>query len=180
MALTITDILNSWDQVGVFSYVLPFLLIFALVFALLQKTRLFATSTGTKGSETYKHNSTIEVIIAAAIGLLALQFDFVSIFFANIFPKFGIGLSIFLVLIIFLGFFYNPEKTDKSKGLGWIGWVVGIGVVVWALSNWGTWFSGAYSFGIWIGDYFWALVVLAVVVGVILAIKKGATDRPRP
>lgn len=171
MALTITDILNKWNDVGIFSYVLPFLLIFALVFALLQKTAIFAKKKG-KGTpqEENIHNSAIEAIIAAAIGLLALQFDSVSIFFANIFPKFGIGLSVFLVLIIFLGFFYEPT----SGGMKWIGWVLGIGVVVWALANWGTWFSGAYSFGIWFEDYFWALVVLAIVVGAVLAIKKGA------
>ncbi len=173
MALTITDILNSWNQAGVFSYVLPFLLIFALVFALLQKTAIFAKK---KADNTLQHNSTIEAIIAAAIGLLALQFDMVSIFFANIFPKFGIGLSIFLVLIIFLGFFYKPEKdpTTGKGGLGWIGWVVGLGVVIWALINWNTWFGGGYNFYFWIQDYFWALVVLAVIVGVIIAIKRGA------
>lgn len=173
MALTITDILNKWDQIGVFSYVLPFLLIFALVFALLQKTAIFAKKKS--GSTDVEHNSTIEAIIAAAIGLLALKFDFVSVFFANIFPKFGIGLSIFLVLIIFLGFFYKTEKDEHNKGLGWIGYVVGIGVVVWALINWGTWFGGAYTWGFWLEDYFWALVVLAIVVGAILAIKKGST-----
>ena len=175
MALTITDILNSWNQAGVFSYVLPFLLIFALVFALLQKTAIFAKKkAGAGGVQENQHNSTIEAIIAAAIGLLALQFDMVSIFFANIFPKFGIGLSIFLVLIIFLGFFYGSSDATEKKKLSCIGWVVGIGVVGWALINWNTWFGGGYNFYFWIQDYFWALVVLAVIVGVIIAIKKGA------
>lgn len=175
MAITIASILNSWNDAGVFSYVLPFLLIFALVFALLQKTAIFAKKKGPKGQEENQHNTAIEAIIAAAIGLLALQFDMVSIFFANIFPKFGIGLSIFLVLLIFLGFFYNPGDATEKKKLSWIGWVVGIGVVVWALVNWGTWFGGSgYGLGIWFDDYFWALVVLAIIVGAIVAIKKGA------
>ena len=103
MAITIASILNSWDNAGIFSYVLPFILIFALVFALLQKTAIFAKK---KANADPVHNTTIEAIIAAAIGLLALQLDVVSIFFQNIFPKFGVGLAIFLVLIIFLGFFY--------------------------------------------------------------------------
>ena len=129
MVMTITDILNRWNQVGVFSYLLPFLLIFALVFAILQKSGLFAKNEGTKDVPKHKHNSAIEVIIAAAIAMLSLQFDQVSIFFANIFPKFGIGLAVFLVFLIFLGFFFKPEE----KSMKWIVWLVGIGVVLWVM-----------------------------------------------
>ena len=95
MAMTITDVLNSWNDIGVFSYVIPFLLIFAVVYAILQKS-------GVLGD-----NKTIDAIVAAAIGLLSLQLDFVATFFAVIFPRFGIGIAIFLVALIFIGFFYN-------------------------------------------------------------------------
>ena len=98
MAVTVTDILNQWNQIGVFSYVIPFLLIFAVIFAILQKTKILTGEHENKG---------LLAIISIAVSLLALQFDMVSIFFAVIFPRFGIGLSIFLVLLILLGFFYD-------------------------------------------------------------------------
>jgi len=167
--MSITDVLNVWNQAGVFAYVLPFLLIFALVFAIIQRSKLFAQK---EADNKYKHNNAIEAIIAAAVALLALQFDTVSVFFANIFPKFGIGLSIFLVLIIFIGFFYNPRGANDKKKVGWIGWVVGIGVVIWALSNWNVWFGG-FGFGWWFQEYFWSLIILAIVIGAIILAVRG-------
>jgi hypothetical protein len=53
-----------------------------------------------------------------------------------VFPRFGVGLSLFLVILIFLGFFYpQQEGKDWSSKVAWIGWVVGIGVFIWALAS---------------------------------------------
>jgi len=159
MATTITDVLNNWDNLGVFSYMIPFLLIFAVVFAILRKTKLLS------GGD---DNKAIEAIIAAAVGLLALQLDFVSSFYQVIFPVFGVGLSIFLVLIIILGFFISDLKEMK-----WIGYVVGIGTVLYAFSWYGSYgpgFGGGFFFGGWFNENFWALVMLAVIGLVIYAV----------
>jgi len=114
---SITEILNQWASFGVFSYVIPFLLIFAVVFAILDKTSLLGES------------KPVKAIVSLAIGLLALQFDFVSTFFAEIFPRFGVGLAVFLVLVILIGFFYE----EREGSMKWIGYLTGIGVVVWLL-----------------------------------------------
>ncbi len=154
MVMTITEVLNIWNEMGVFSYVIPFLLIFAVVFAILQKSRILSHGTN--------ENRAILAIISASIGLLALQFDFVSEFFAVIFPRFGIGLAIFLSLIILLGFFWPGDEVHGS----WIGWVVGIGVAIWALSSWDQW-SGYTGFGGWFVEYIWALIILGVLIAII-------------
>ena len=164
MVTTITDVLNIWNEIGVFSYVIPFLLIFAVVFAILKKT-------GILGDD----NDGILAIISVAIGLLSLQFDFVSVFYANIFPKFGIGLSIFLVLIIFIGFFF---PKDYIEDMHWIGYVVGIGAVVWALNSWGEF--DQFGVGGWLGENFWALVILGAIIAVIYIVagdKSGAAEK---
>ena len=158
----IADVLNQWADMGVFAYVIPFLLIFAVVFAILHKTKLF-------GGE----NRSINAVIAGAIGLLALQFDFVSSFYAEIFPRFGVGLAIFLVLIIALGFFVGDERGKMQ----WIGWVVGIGVVVWALVNWSTWGDNFPSIGLWIEEYFWSIIVLALVITAIWLVADTGRKR---
>jgi hypothetical protein len=168
MVLTITDVLNTWNELGVFSYVIPFLLIFAVVFAILQKSKILGDD-----------NRTIDAIVAAAIGLLSLQFDYVSTFFATIFPRFGIGISIFLVALIFIGFFYKPQDGVDAWGgkLKWIGWIVGIGIIVWALTSWGDWSGGGVGVTDWFGEYFWALIILAAVIGVIIWVtKKRGTE----
>ena len=89
MVTTVTDVLNIWNDLGVFSYIIPFLLIFAVIFAILDKTHILGAD-----------NRAIQAIVAVSIGLLSLQFDFVSEFFAIIFPRFGMGIAIFIVLVL--------------------------------------------------------------------------------
>lgn len=163
MATSITDVLNIWNDMGVFSYVIPFLLIFAVVFAILKKTSILGDD-----------NNGVLAIIAVSVGLLSLQFDFVAEFFAVIFPRFGVGISIFLCLLIFLGFFYNGQDLKK---LSWIGYVVGIGAVLWAIDSWDTW-SSVGGFGSWFDENFWAIVVLGLIVGTVIGVAKpkGSTS----
>jgi len=85
---TFGGVLSYMEQAGFFAYILPFLLIFALVFGILTKTQIF------------KNNKAINGIIALVVGLLSLQFDFVPIFFSEIFPRMGVGLAIILALLI--------------------------------------------------------------------------------
>ena len=82
------NVLSQWEQLGVFTYVLPFLLIFALIFGILQKVKIFQESKG------------INAVIAVSTALMALQFNFVPLFFSDIFPQLGIGLSIVLIGIM--------------------------------------------------------------------------------
>ncbi|MEM4605957.1 MAG: hypothetical protein QW103_02915 [Candidatus Pacearchaeota archaeon] len=156
MVYTITDILNKMNEFGVFSYILPFLLVFAIVFGLLQKTKIFGDENKSRG---------INAIIALAVAGLSLLFDFVPIFFSNIFPKFGIGLAVFLVLIIVLGFFFNPNDDNKKGPLIWIGWFVALGVVIWALTEW----SDMGGFGNFKTGWFLEYLPLILTIGLLFA-----------
>lgn len=159
---SIADILNQWAQMGVFSYVLPFLLIFAVVFGIIEKSNILG------------NNKAVNAIISFAIGLLALQFDFVSTFFAEIFPKFGVGIGVFFVLILLVGLFYN-EKKDKTT-MYVIGLVIAFAVVIWALSSWQFW-ADQFGIGWWIRDNFWAIVIgIIVVVAVAVVIGRGGSS----
>jgi len=110
---TITTILNQWADFGIFAYALPFLMIFAMVFGILNKTHLLGDNKG------------VQATIALAMGLLALQFDYVTNFYATIFPYAGIGISVLLVALILMGLIYS----DSTKG--WLDKVwFGIGAVI--------------------------------------------------
>jgi len=144
-------LLSYWEQIGFFSYVLPFLLIFALVFGILTKTKIF------------KDNKPVNAIIALVIGLLALQFNFVPMFFSEIFPRLGIGLAVILALIILVGLF-APSKNDA-----WTHWIffgaasIVFIVVLVQTFGWLGW-SNAY---LW--SYNWAQIIsVAVVLGFII------------
>ena len=97
---SITDVLNVWADAGVFAYVLPFLMIFAVVFGILNKTKVLGESKG------------VQATIALALGLLSLQFDYVSNFFSIFMPYTGIGIAVLLVAVILTGLVIDED--DKN------------------------------------------------------------------
>ena len=156
-ATTITDVLNTWADYGVFAYVLPFLMIFALVYGLLSKSKLLGENRG------------VHATLALVIGLLALQFDYVSNFFATIFPYAGIGISVLLVALILMGVLTDDEKQAKWIFFG-IGAVIFIVVLLYTIYDF-NWLGG-YAGVDWINWIILALIVAAAIVFVVLGSKK--------
>lgn len=157
---SIGNLLAYWEQAGVFSYVLPFLLIFALVFGILTQANLFT------------NNRSINGVLALVVGLLALQFDFVPVFFSEIFPRVGVALAILLIIIIFLSMFSNPEDKWQMYLMWGIGAII---VIVVLLQTAGA--VGFYSFLPWLG-YNWPQILAIVGFIIILAIIVNA-GRPK-
>lgn len=143
------DLLARMEETGFFAYILPFLLIFALVFGILTRTKIF------------KENKAINAIIALVIGLLALQFEFVPLFFSEIFPRLGVGLAVILALLILAGLFFDPKSKFINYGLLVVGLVVFVVVLVQTF-GWVGWTSG----------YFWTTLMYnwATIVGVLVAV----------
>ena len=148
MAVTITDVLQQWADYGIFYYVLPFLLIFALVFAILQKVKITGDDQG-RG---------INAIIALTVALLSLQFDYVPLFFSVIFPKLGMGLAVLLVALIMLGLFvdYKQYRGQMYIFLGIGGVTAGV-ILLSSLSEY-SWWTGS----------FWGENLSAIVAGIII------------
>jgi len=117
-------------------FVLPFLLIFAVVFAILTKTGVLGTQ------------REILAIVSLAVGLLALQFDIVSNFYSVIFPRFGVWLSVFLIVLIFMGLFaMDFKRKGIIKIFLAIGGVIAVIVTLESFSASGYWGSS------WIYQY---------------------------
>jgi hypothetical protein len=175
---SIGELFAQWESAGVFEYMLPFLLIFALVFGLLMRLNIFATKQGNEINQ----NKGINAIIALAVSLLSLQFNVVSLFFAEIFPRMGIALSIILILLVLGGLFIPTNKSNNWFMVTLVILVFGIVIVVIYTSmnamGWGFFSGGGFS-------YFWrqygALIIfLAIVVAVIATTSiKPNKDRPR-
>ena len=140
------------------------MLIFALVYAILLVIPLF------------KENKGSALLIALAIGLLSLQFNYVPIFFAEIFPNLGIGLSILLVGLILAGALISDERAYKWVffGLGMLIFLIVVGV---SLASYN--FSGSWQWSGWWHNYaglvFFALIIAGVIVAVILGNKQSGT-----
>jgi hypothetical protein len=134
----IGDLLNKWEAAGFFSYLLPFLLIFALVFGILTKINIFKDNKGVNG------------IIALAVALMSLQFGFVTDFFAQIFPRLGVGLAIILAVLILVGLFTDPDSNAINYVLLGIAAIVFITVLIQSSSaigwNAGGWFQENWGY----------------------------------
>ena len=156
---TIGQILSQWEQYGFFSIILPFLLIFALVFGILEKTNVF------------KDNRSVNGIIALVVGLMSLQFPFVTVFFSEIFWRLGVALSIILVVLIILGIFI-PKKSWVTYAL------FGIGVIILIVTLVNTAGAVGWYSGYWWYDN-WPLVAGAIFIIAVIGTIIGASQ-PRP
>ena len=157
----IGNFLLQLEQLGFFSYLLPFLVIFALVFGILSRINIF------------EDNKAINAIISLSVGLMALQSGYVSNFFSELFPRFGIGLAIILIILIFLGLFMDPEEKGMNYFMLGVG---GIIVVVFLIES--ALFSGT-SFGFFIRQYV-GLIITVIIVGGLIALAIGTVKKRKP
>jgi hypothetical protein len=154
------DFLSKWEEAGLFSYLLPFLIIFSMIFGILTKMKIF------------KESKAVNAIIALAVALMALQFGFVTNFFSQIFPRLGVGLAVILGVLIITGLFADPDSNLVNYVLLGIG-VITIAIVIIQSAGALGWASGQ-----WWQDN-WQLVVGAIVVFILIAIVIGANSNSK-
>ncbi len=159
------NLFNTWAQAGVFTYILPFLIIFAIIFAVLEKTKLF-------------ENRAVKAILALSVGLLAVsQFSLVPQFFSLIFPKLGVGLAIILVVMVVLGFYPGEgENADKRMraALTVVGIIIAVVIVYtsFAQNN-----SFLYILGYNVWNNLWNIVFMVVIIGLLIYAVLGGKRR---
>lgn len=153
--------LSNLAGAGVFDYVLPFLLVFALVFGILSKTQLFGNES--KG---------INAVIALALGALSLQLDIIPLIFRELFPRLGVGIAVLLGLFILVGLFIPGDAANQTRKtwdiiLSVVGAIIFL-IIVFQTFNFFGW--GGFSSGYWGGDIVGWIVGLIVFVGIIVAV----------
>lgn len=159
---SIGDVLAQWEQLGFFSYILPFLLIFSITFGVLTKTKIF------------EENRAINAIIALVVGFMSLQWGLVPQFFSELFPRVGVGISVLLIAILFLGIFL-PRQNWAIYLFFAIGAIIVMSVLV----------NSSSAMGWYLGDLFnwdWQSVlpwlILIILVGVVVASSIGRPKTP--
>ncbi len=146
-----------WESYGVFDYALPFLLIFAVVFGILSFMKIFGNNKG------------VNVIIALVVGFMAIRFGWFNQFYAELFPRLGIGVVTLLAVLILVGLFI-PEDERRYWGWGLAGIAVIIGIIViyqtFLNLGWGIYGFGGEAVG-WIilGVLFLAIIIAVATSG---------------
>jgi len=150
-------------------FILPFLLVFVIVFAILQKSKLLGDG-----------KAQMDSLVALAIALLLIITPVPRNFIVDFTPWVAVGIAVILVFLLLYGFI----AEESWKGEKWIkivfGILAGLFVIVLVIYFSGVWntdilksiFSMDESSGLW------ANILLLLIIGGAMAIALSTGKKP--
>ncbi|MFA5888100.1 MAG: hypothetical protein WC852_05315 [Candidatus Nanoarchaeia archaeon] len=117
-----SDMIKQLEQMGFYEVILPFMLVFTIMFALLQKIKLFGQDT-----------KNINIVVAVVIAFFFVRVPAIIATVNQFLPKISIIVIVLLMFLLILGVLGSGEST------GWTGWPFFIGMIgavlgiVWAV-----------------------------------------------
>lgn len=162
---TFRSVLTFLQELGVYDVLLPFLLVFTIMFAILEKTKILGTEK-IDGKEYTKKN--INAMVAFVAGFLVIaSTQLVSVInetVANVVLILVLAIS-FLLLV---GVFYGSEEFTLKNSPNWLKFfmvLMFIGVVVIFLNAMG-WLGSIFGFfSLWNSEWVASLVMVLVILG---------------
>jgi len=156
------DLFYQLQGSGVYEYILPFLLIFAITFAILEKTQILGTG---------KKN--INVIVSVVIGLIFVT-QFSLVYTLNSFlPKISLYIVVAVMAMILFGIF----GAKVHEGLGGIGLVIAAVISLIAI-YWGLSPSLGFQLPYWV-QYNWDVIIAILIIIIVIALVTGGSGRDK-
>lgn len=163
---------ETFLQHPIFSqFVLPFLLIFFIIFAILEKTKLFG-----------EDKKRLNALISFVIGLIFISIAFPALVIQNLILFLTIAIIIVFIVLLLWGFVFGNVK-EGFKPEKWIkivlGVLIGIAVimgVLWATglyANFSDFFMGKEWSNIFFTNFVF-LIVIAIALAIVLSSKKSS------
>lgn len=156
----VEPIFTSW----IFSdYILPFVLVFTLIFAILEKTQLLGEG-----------KRQVNAIIGLVVGLILITFPFANNIIVQLMPFLAVSAVILFVFMLLYGFIMGKKEGDVlHKGVKIaLGIILGLAVitaVLWAAGVWNTVYDFMFNRGdsgqIWIN-----ILLIGVIAGAVIAV----------
>src|SRR3989338_1954745 len=116
MATPFREILEFFDNVGVFDVVLPFLLLFTIVFALLERTKVFGVEEIEGKKYTKKNlNSVAEFVIAFLVIASSRLVEII----AKVSSNFVVLLFLVVLFLLLVGSFFQEKPEGVFLEGGW-------------------------------------------------------------
>lgn len=145
--------------------VLPFLLVFVLVFAILQKSKLFG-----------ENKNQIDALISLAIALMLIAFPTPRDYIVEMVPWLAVALVVLLIFLLIYGFVDSGENginiPDWVKNLVLILGIIFVAILALVITgqwdNFLNWFSDDVS------SETWANVLIIVAIAVAMWFAMGA------
>jgi len=158
------QVIEQWEQFGVFTVLFPFILVFTVVFAILEKINLF-------------RNKGVDILISLVIGFFTVTNPYISGFFMVLFSNLGLGVAILIVLMVLIGLAFKPNDKEWKYIFG----IVGILIFLIIIGR-----TGLLRFLFGEGFFYWFsqnsglviifLFVIIAIVAVVLGVK-GEGDK---
>lgn len=121
MAFNLVDVLATWEQIGIFEVVLPFLLVFTITFAILEKAKILGE----------KRN--INIAIALVSSLLFVRNGYLVGVVNRFLPNVSLFMIVIIMFLLLVGVFGGTGVW--SGGLLGVAALVSFVFVIWALSS---------------------------------------------
>ncbi|MFA5176297.1 MAG: hypothetical protein WC413_03520 [Candidatus Nanoarchaeia archaeon] len=169
--MSIASTLQSLQAMGVYEYLLPFLLVFSIIFALLEKLKIL----GKDKEENPKTN--INVVVSFAMGALLIAQPQIVYLINQFLPKVSLMIIVILMFLLVLGMFGSDYAGDWGGIAMIIALIVCILGIIWAISPSAgiympTWFHPTDE------DKAWIILIVTIVVVVAMFTRKPKNESP--
>ena len=157
------SVLMQWQNIGIFDIILPMLLIFTLIYAILLKSKILGTVKG------------INAIVSLVIAFLAISNPDISSLFMPIFANLGLGIIIMLAALLLVGLVTGDKQIHGAMWLSWIGIIA---IFLWILSR--VFYGYSFFYSGWISDnmvWIVPVILIGIVIAVVLSEKPEAGHR---
>lgn len=122
MAADLLDLLIGFESIGGFYIILPFLLIFTIVFAILQRSKILGENKG------------VDVLVALILGLLFIRSGVVVEAVHRFLPSVSLFLVVIIMLLLVIGAFAGPHKGWTGTAFS-IGLIISVIFIIWAIAS---------------------------------------------
>jgi hypothetical protein len=151
--------------------ILPFLLAFTLIFALLEKSKLL-------GEGKQQINAIISFVIAAFLIYFSNAVDIIT----QMMVFLAIALAVLFVFMLLFAFVWGTTKGDPFENAQWLKWVLGIGALVatiiavlYVTNKWDM-VINYLSDSTTGSNIFFAVIIIGAIAAVILSGGKGKKE----
>ena len=159
-------VMDSWGMTDV---VLPFILLFAILFAIFQKIKVFGERRNINGIVAFVMS--LSVVIPHVTGTYPAGFDVVEILNTAL-PSVSLLIVAIIMLLLLIGIFGGEATMFGIAAPNWIG-LISIILIVYIFGGAANWWGGYTSIDGFFGSDAMAIFVMLLVFGVIISFITG-------
>jgi hypothetical protein len=179
-------IIDNLIEYGVYDVILPFILVYVIVFAILEKSKIF----NVKGDgDDNKHIKSVNSVIALVFGLFAIAAKFTVQAMQNLIVNVVVFIIFILVVLILLGFIFGEDYKqlfmtkdgDSWTIKKWAAWTIGLIVIIVSvialmyatdtIEPVKDFFNDLFDID---SDSFWTVVIIGAIGGVLYLVTKDS------